>query len=107
MWSITPTNIITVICIVVLIVWFQTREKKVRQFSNALVHPTNCKHCEKIYNSQCAFSGQKSKCYSCEKQALSMSGGNQCAAINEHPMRYYESDPIRGGMGHAKMGYMG
>lgn len=47
----------------------------------------------------------KTKCFSCLKQAYQLSGGNECAVFNEHPIKYYELPPIPG-MGYPKMGYM-
>lgn len=47
----------------------------------------------------------KTKCFSCLKQAYELSGGDECAVFNEHPIKYYELPPIPG-MGYPKMGYM-
>lgn len=52
------------------------------------------------------YVGQKSKCYSCEKQAIDMACGNPLAAYGEHAIRYHTLPPIRG-MGYPKAGYMG
>ncbi len=49
--------------------------------------------------------GGKSKCFACEREACSRSAGNTCAIANEHPLRYYSSDPIPG-LGYPKAGYV-
>ncbi len=94
--------IISIILVVCLI--FNLYKRNTETFS-AIDHPSKCISCEKQYPSQCAWRGQKSKCYSCEIDALRRSGGDECAVFNEHPIKYYELPPIPG-MGYPKMGYM-
>lgn len=96
--------IVISLIVIVYLVWF-IKNKKNELFSSPLNHPTKCISCEKSFTPQCAWRGQKSKCYSCEQQALKLSGGNECAVFNEHPIKYYELPPIPG-MGYPKMGYM-
>lgn len=96
--------IIIPIIIIVLLVWF-IKNKNNERFSSTLEHPTKCVSCEKNLKTQCPWRGQKSKCYSCEIDALRRSSGDECAVFNEHPIRYYELPPIPG-MGYPKMGYM-
>jgi hypothetical protein len=104
-FTFTPMSIVVTGIILVVIAWF-VLNRKVENFSSKLDHPTKCFDCENQYPAQCAWKGQKSKCYSCEKQALSLSGGNPCSVFDEHPIKYYQADPIPG-MGYPKMGYMG
>lgn len=87
--------------VIAVLVWF-IKNKNNEEFSSAIDHPSKCISCEK---SQCPWRGQKSKCYACEQQAYELSGGNECAVFNEHPIKYYELPPIPG-MGYPKMGYM-
>jgi hypothetical protein len=92
------------ILVIVLLVWF-IKNKNNEHFSPALDHPTKCVSCEQQFKPQCAWKGQKTKCFSCLKQAYQLSGGNECAVFNEQPIKYYELPPIPG-MGYPKMGYM-
>lgn len=99
------TYIIILTIIVVLWIIILIHNRNTEQFSSALDHPSKCIDCERQYPSQCAWRGQKTKCFSCETEALKRSGGNECAVFNEHPIKYYELPPIPG-MGYAKMGHM-
>lgn len=99
------TYIILISIVIVSVMIFKLRHLNIEKFSSVIDHPTKCFQCEKQYPSQCAWRGQKSKCYSCEIDALRRSGGDECAVFNEHPIKYYELPPIPG-MGYPKMGYM-
>lgn len=92
------------IIVIVILVFLATRKTVAKHHDDH----SQCKHCNKLkkQSSSCTFRGQKSKCYSCEKQAFAMSNGNECAVFNEHPMKYYETSQIYPAMGYAKMGPM-
>jgi hypothetical protein len=96
--------ILTFIVIVISLV-FIIHNKNIERFSSALDHPSKCYSCNNQYPPQSAWRGGKTKCFSCETDALKRSGGNECAVYNEHPIKYYELPPIPG-MGYAKMGHM-
>jgi hypothetical protein len=74
-------------------------------FNSALDHPTKCVDCERQFPPNYAWMGQKTKCYSCEKQAFHMSGGDPSAVFDEHPIKYYGNVPLQGA-GNANLGYM-
>ncbi len=86
--------------IFLLVLWMITRKhsNQHQSVSHLKSHSSRCS------TTACPFRGQKSKCYSCEKQAYRMSNGNECAVFNEHPMKYYENTQIYPAMGYAKMG---
>ena len=92
--------------VIVIIVFLVTRQSNPSEHHRG--DHSQCEHCNKLrrQTSSCMFRGQKSKCYSCEKQAFAMSKGNECAVFNEHPLKYYEPTQIYPAMGYAKMGPM-
>lgn len=93
------------VCISVLVLFYILSTKHNDYSHVATDHSDQCFHCKKKYKSSCPWRGQKTKCFSCLKQAYEMSGGNECAFFNEQPMRYYETDAhIYPAMGYAKMG---
>lgn len=94
------------IIVLVILAFMATRRNMTSEHHHG-AH-SQCPHCNKLGRqaSSCIFRGQKSKCYSCERQAYAMSKGNECAVFNEHPMKYYERTQIYPAMGYAKMGPM-
>lgn len=94
-------GVIIIICLIFII-----HNKNKEKFTPASDHPSKCFSCSSQYPPQSAWRGAKTKCFSCLRQAYELSGGNECAAFHEQPIRYYEMPPIPG-MGYPKMGYMG
>lgn len=88
---------IFLIVVIVLYVWKQ-------HTSSTLIDSGNHSTCTISFEKPGWRTG-KTKCFSCLKQAYQLSGGNECAVFNEHPIKYYELPPIPG-MGYPKMGYM-
>lgn len=86
------------ITLCLFVIWFLNHSSKK---SNIITHGVQHR-----CNTSCPFRGQKSKCYSCERQAYQRSNGNECAIFNEHPMKFYEPTHLFPAMGYAKMGYL-
>ena len=109
--SFSPFNTIAALSIIVIILVFWMRSSnysnQMAQMAIPIDHPTKCVECEhqlrKLGNS--IYVGQKSKCYTCEKQAVQQACGNPLAAYSEHTIRYHTMPPMPG-MGYPKAGYM-
>lgn len=76
-----------------------------RHGTSCSIQSTRNEHTQPTCNSQCDWTKQKSKCFSCLKQTYHTSGGDTCAVARENPIKYYERTPTPG-MGYAKMGYL-
>lgn len=98
------------VIILIILVGFVVLKKKESYYSpqeSAILHATKCLSCDNplmISNGK-VFVGQKSKCYSCEKQAMQSACGNPLAIYKEHPLKYYSMPPMKG-MGYPKAGYI-
>lgn len=93
---------IIVVSIVVILFLF-TKQQKFPQ--DEINYASKCYSCENQYPHPYAWMGGKSKCFSCERDSFMRSHGNLCSVVNEHPIKYYSSEPYRG-MGYAKAGYV-
>lgn len=94
---------VAVMLVFLVVIGFMIR-KPIEPF-DALDHPSKCYSCESQFPVEYAWIGQKTKCLSCERDALLRSGGNPMSVFNEHPIKYYFRPPMPA-MGYQKVGYL-
>jgi hypothetical protein len=80
-----------IVAIIILVFGFRRKERF--QGTWAGDHPSKCYSCEASLPPQYAWMGQKTKCFSCERDAIRQACERPNAGFDAHPIRYYTALP--------------
>lgn len=91
--NVSIVSIAIIAMIVFLGLGFVSRKREGFGGSWAGDHPSKCYSCESSLPPQYAWMGQKTKCFSCERDAVRQACGTPNAGFDAHPIRYYTGLP--------------